>query len=563
MRFQRVSKWKQKTKDKRRQKKYVVIVSVGIVMFFAMASSFVLLEKQQHLNRPPTAEGQWASFLKGMSPSNRQRNQINIWGGERTQGHGSSNRDNFGDEFSHHKKITSVLHPKLYSVWRQNLMEQAHIFRPFSSVDTNSVNTSVGWCYPASARQNLKTNLVNGRLVKRKPSGLLLAKTFKTASSTAAALTMRLARRVAQRLGHKMCRNAYLHEQSLANEFASSRNEGSFLWSTIRHPIDRAVSAYWFYAVTSLGLTPSPSTLIAYLEATKDQMTQQLRTDRDPIQEVFGILLTCKKYLQGIGRLLDSELLGKIGERDAGTDSVPRLIRGVVQQYSFLAVSERLDECIVLLMILLGLIPNTSVDDIVDDSILADGVVLPSKVSSSSNQNITREPHDWVENWLKQVKQSTSLARIQVFERTVLAHPSLLLQNITISDQVCVPVKTKGNVNSLSSLLKDSTVQAYLKSNYTRDNVDFLLYDYVNESLDRTIETIVVGGRERMNQLLIQFRTLHARATASCWDSAIFPCSRTGMRQLQSSKDCYLRDMGCGYPCVDQLFPVLPNNGLA
>ena len=98
----------------------------------------------------------------------------------------------------------------------------------------------------------------------------------------------------------------------------------------------------------------------------------------------------------------------------------------------------------------------------------------------------------------------------------------------------------------------DPTVQAFLSSTefYAANYQDFLLYKAANASLDETIDSL---GRERFQKALIAFQSMMEKAK-QCQTEAIFPCSSTGIYRPPNETNCYLRDWGCGYPCLDRLF---------
>ena len=80
---------------------------------------------------------------------------------------------------------------------------------------------------------------------------------------------------------------------------------------------------------------------------------------------------------------------------------------------------------------------------------------------------------------------------------------------------------------------------------------DYVLYEAVNQSLDLTIEAL---GRGRFNKALDAFVTLRSRAEERCAAEAVFPCSSTGVVQIDLSfENCYEKDEGCGFACLDAL----------
>jgi len=91
----------------------------------------------------------------------------------------------------------------------------------------------------------------------------------------------------------------------------------------------------------------------------------------------------------------------------------------------------------------------------------------------------------------------------------------------------------------------------YIASEYRAINLDYLLYDIVNASLDRTIALL---GRDNVDRTERQLRVLRKWVESQCQREAIFPCSSNGTRQVEeSSKNCYWYDSGCGFACVDRV----------
>lgn len=92
---------------------------------------------------------------------------------------------------------------------------------------------------------------------------------------------------------------------------------------------------------------------------------------------------------------------------------------------------------------------------------------------------------------------------------------------------------------------------SYLQHNYTHSNIDYLIYAAANRSLDRTIEWI---GKDVVEEQLQIHRTLQQLLVKECTDETYFPCSPEGVYQPEKHfQNCYERDSGCGYPCVDRV----------
>jgi hypothetical protein len=87
-----------------------------------------------------------------------------------------------------------------------------------------------------------------------------------------------------------------------------------------------------------------------------------------------------------------------------------------------------------------------------------------------------------------------------------------------------------------------------LQTTYRKNNPDYLLYAAVNRSLDLTIDLL---GRGRVEKGVRQLHNMQALAQEKCLSKAIFPCSANGTWQPGYKEDCYEKDFGCGYRCLD------------
>jgi hypothetical protein len=170
--------------------------------------------------------------------------------------------------------------------------------------------------------------------------------------------------------------------------------------------------------------------------------------------------------------------------------AIHRDVEQVIQNYDFLALTERLDESLVAMRLLLDL----PVSDILSAS---------SKVGGA---------YFYVNNKSKSPR--------------------------------CIP---------LQKSFRSPVVQAYLESDewYAQNYGDYLLYAAANRSLDMTIER---SGKERFAEALVEYHDAMKLVKKECEARTIFPCSSSGKAQLKLSKEnCYRGDAGCGYPCIDEL----------
>jgi len=79
---------------------------------------------------------------------------------------------------------------------------------------------------------------------------------------------------------------------------------------------------------------------------------------------------------------------------------------------------------------------------------------------------------------------------------------------------------------------------------------DYLLYHSANALLDATIASL---GTKRFQHALTDYRDTFQQAQKLCESDAIFPCSSNGT--YVGDADCYKRDWGCGYKCLNRAFP--------
>jgi len=134
-----------------------------------------------------------------------------------------------------------------------------------------------------------------------------------------------------------------------------------------------------------------------------------------------------------------------------------------------------------------------------------------------------------------------------------------LLLGLKTSDILYLNAKQSGgfdhhnNCSSIPKAVVTPEVKDYLSSDEWKENnkADYLLYDLVNQSMDMTIQYI---GRSKFEKALKIFSQAKALVDLHCEYKS--PCIREGVERprLESGAECYARDWGCGYKCIDQLF---------
>ena len=109
-------------------------------------------------------------------------------------------------------------------------------------------------------------------------------------------------------------------------------------------------------------------------------------------------------------------------------------------------------------------------------------------------------------------------------------------------------------------------VARFLQSKHWRamNYGDYVLYEAVRQSLDRTIRETI--GMVPFQTALQRYRTLKQLEQTYCAPHVQFPCSNGGVPQLEVAKEnCYLYyyDFGCGYPCIDDIVGQYDNGTLS
>lgn len=88
---------------------------------------------------------------------------------------------------------------------------------------------------------------------------------------------------------------------------------------------------------------------------------------------------------------------------------------------------------------------------------------------------------------------------------------------------------------------------AFIQTNFTVDNIDYLLYEAANLSLDATINML---GRQRVESQVKEHKRLQALAERNCMKSV--PRCSTDTRS-EADNECYWHDSGCAFRCVDRV----------
>jgi len=216
--------------------------------------------------------------------------------------------------------ISTPQPPPLKGWWEPHVDALSVIYQPSNQTQ---------WCEQAST------------LAPQKKTGMYLVKVTKTASSTSAAAALQIAESVALKKGlAKPCPTHVQHGSSY-----KSRQDPSFLWTVVRQPHKRDISEYFHFEISRRGEKYDSKDLIRHLEEKKNNQFKYISQGMESYPLLVNTSQSTNKQLHALERL-----------------------SSVFQTYDFIAVTERMEESLVV-MKLLHQFPDESI------------VVLNSKTS--------------------------------------------------------------------------------------------------------------------------------------------------------------------------------------
>eukprot|EP00977_Amphora_coffeiformis_P008953 scaffold2029_cov181-Amphora_coffeaeformis.AAC.2 len=167
--------------------------------------------------------------------------------------------------------------------------------------------------------------------------GLLLAKTYKTGSSTAAAVTFQIAYRLGKRKGYSgPCLEHHSHDLSMYNAINTREKDASIVWTTVRDPKARALSSFAFYQAGKQGMHYTDKIMIETLNGGKNNQVAQLRTNR--------------AFSSPGGQPTEH-----LDVPESASAMVTLLKDEILSTYNFIAVTERMEESLVVMKMLWNL----------------------------------------------------------------------------------------------------------------------------------------------------------------------------------------------------------------
>mmetsp|Transcript_32983 Transcript_32983/g.75980 ORF Transcript_32983/g.75980 Transcript_32983/m.75980 type:complete len:324 (-) Transcript_32983:405-1376(-) len=161
--------------------------------------------------------------------------------------------------------------------------------------------------------------------VQRSPSktGLLYVHEMKTGGSAVAGVVLRVAQQVGKRLGKRICKNRVDHTAAWRMEYSQRLRSASFLWTVLRDPTKRAVSQFFHFVVSREKAEP---------------------TDREARRYLMKPLWN-NYYLRDLATREDDLSLTSLVDRS----------NRILNDYDFVGITERMDESLVALQMLLRL----------------------------------------------------------------------------------------------------------------------------------------------------------------------------------------------------------------
>ena len=259
---------------------------------------------------------------------------------------------NRSNRFSHRREILPpiVNMTSSYCLTSECFYETAN---PLARAFPDQLNTSK-WCLP-------KTNYSKSEEARENSTkGLLYVKVPKCASSTMAAIVLRLAHR------HD-CNMDYVRwEHRRGFNYADRDKHQSFLLLSVRKPDSQIISNLFWSHVTVKNRPPQ--------HVTEDWVLRKLKT--------FDVFLGTFRYGQG-GMITQFAALDRVPKFSSWSydiqdiihqEQIVARINDIIQGYDFILVVERMDESLVALALILGLD-------------LGDMLVTSSKVSRSKTED--------------------------------------------------------------------------------------------------------------------------------------------------------------------------------
>ena len=347
--------------------------------------------------------------------------------------------------------------------------------------------------------------------VRSRPTtrGFIFTKTFKTGSSTAAGVHLRIAiheakrrRKIMQQQSSggnnetdiTMCDVRFKHKPApQLFQYGKAEPEHSFVWTVLREPTIRYISHFFFFYVSRKGVQPT--------DALFQSKIQPFHYGK------YISMQPMKRRVSGGSRRLDES-----DEADDETNS---------------------DED-----------PDGASRDEDDDDI---------GVDDDNEQTESNELTDqYLRNFYNQILQDYHFIALTERWDESMVVLAMMLQ-IPLSDVLYTKAKGSGRWDdhcyfSIPSFVSSGMKEYFYSETYQKlVHWDYQLYLAANRSLDLTIKSL----GPKFDENLQTFRQLREKSAEICDPLAIFPCSEAG--EKNNVTNCIYSDFSCANDCLDEL----------
>jgi hypothetical protein len=230
--------------------------------------------------------------------------------------------------------------------------------RTYVKIDPNYSGPSRVWTpYVTKDRPFPCYDPSNERLMTNTPAseGILFQRPEKTGTTTMVGIVMRLAhnRAARRREGREegdvvassfpYCRHRAIHGTGRDFEYSKRNRQRSFLFSLVRDPTSKAISRFFHFSVTVYQRDPTDANFISDLQSKPNARSLLNDLVVDPTVQLYKQEESKANAVPGPGMF-----------------SLPRLdyanvVREILDEYDFIAVTERMDESLVVMKFLLNL----------------------------------------------------------------------------------------------------------------------------------------------------------------------------------------------------------------
>jgi hypothetical protein len=287
--------------------------------------------------------------------------------------------------------------------------------------------------------------------------GIVFLKPMKVGGSTASGINLRLSKNMAERLGkrYSMCDNNFDH--TMGWMMTARKRSESFLWTMLRDPTNRAISSFYHFFVSRFEMEANAENFVS-------------------------VMMNQTDYYLKAHSFYPFPSADDRGQRAKAANDI-------VKNYDFMAITERFDESMVVLQMLLK--PHNVT--------LGDMLYVQAKSSGGYDDG--------------GYKGKCTLIR----------------------------------KSDLTQEMKD-----FISSDAWRQSVEWdqAFYEAANHSLDMTIEQL---GREDVERKVQLYRWAQSLVEKRCAAEAKPPCTPQGVKRLPRETNCLFSDSGCAYKCLDEL----------